>query len=356
MRIYTALLLACFLVPVYYVTNENVRHDLWWHFSDARINKKRPWVNEKISKINLLFDSKSKFDCLIMGSSRATLMHTSKINGARCFNLAFSATLGQVKELIYYQSYYNYYFNPPDTLVVEVGEFNFQAPGSDSVPEFIYSKRRPSSWIHDYVSLHTLSQTRKILNPKSQQMNRPRMYDEKFEVIQNTKRQWDIKKVALRYQTSAPNCAAITENTKAINQENVKYYRTLAAQQPGRIYGYTAPISLDRLLSLYQTDQLENYLAAIHSTSTYFDRYYDFSIPYWFAEYGKTYDGSHFSPEDNELIGEILFENRASDIYGLNLKQMAFEEYREKFYDAMKKIAIKYNINVASCSSGVPLV
>src|SRR2546430_12505265 len=52
--------------------------------------------NERLAKIIRLLPRLNDYDCLILGTSRATLLPEEQIPGYRCFNLAFSD--GQVRE------------------------------------------------------------------------------------------------------------------------------------------------------------------------------------------------------------------------------------------------------------------
>src|SRR5207302_4197875 len=59
--------------------------------------------NERLAKIIRLLPRLKDYDCLILGTSRATLLPEESIADRQCFNLAISD--GQVSEQLFYADY-----------------------------------------------------------------------------------------------------------------------------------------------------------------------------------------------------------------------------------------------------------
>src|SRR5690348_8190825 len=59
--------------------------------------------NERLSKLSRFLPDRENYDCVIFGTSRATLLPEDKVEGYRCFNMAFSD--GQASEYLLYADY-----------------------------------------------------------------------------------------------------------------------------------------------------------------------------------------------------------------------------------------------------------
>src|SRR5205085_12587520 len=86
---------ACFTV--------NCLVDPLWYLSGNVLTRINYPFNERLSKLNRLLSHLQDYDCVIFGTSRATLLPEDKVAGYRCFNLAFSD--GQASEYLAYADY-----------------------------------------------------------------------------------------------------------------------------------------------------------------------------------------------------------------------------------------------------------
>src|SRR5438067_391128 len=92
--------------------------------------------NERLAKIIRLLPHLPDYDCLILGTSRATLLPEEQISAHRCFNLAFSD--GQVSEYLLYADYLRQRGFAPALLIVDVRRTDLLGPAQPpEVPEFI---------------------------------------------------------------------------------------------------------------------------------------------------------------------------------------------------------------------------
>src|SRR5947209_16556701 len=74
--------------------------------------------NERLSKLNRLLPRLQDYDCVIFGTSRATLLPEEKVAGYRCFNLAFSD--GQASEYLAYADYLRRHNFAPRLIMVDI--------------------------------------------------------------------------------------------------------------------------------------------------------------------------------------------------------------------------------------------
>src|SRR5258708_22913225 len=86
---------ACFAV--------NCLVDPLWYLRGNVLTEINYPFNERLSKINQFLPKMQDYDCIIFGSSRATLLPEEKVKGYHCFNMAFSD--GQANEYQLYAKY-----------------------------------------------------------------------------------------------------------------------------------------------------------------------------------------------------------------------------------------------------------
>lgn len=315
------------------VTIPNILYDPWWYFNGNILDQVNPYFNERETKINLFLKSPQKYDCLILGSSRVTFLSARYINGYSCFNMAVSASVGQIGELYYFGRYYNKFSSAPKLLIVGVEEFNFQGPPSKNIPEFVRQLKKPPSWYSRYISLDAIEFTHKVVNKNSKSRKRPRVYNQNFEATFNTTKRLSIDKQVKAIAENIEGCKYLKpiRLEKNFSPDNIKYYKKLIAEFPNtRTIGFVPPISVDRLFEIYLWGELEHYLNNIYETAKLFEVFFDFSLPSTITKDGNlTYDGSHFSPDTYEKIGKILTNKARAGALAVDIKSMSYEQYKQ---------------------------
>jgi len=79
---------ACVIAGLCLVINFLV--DPLWYLRGNLVTGVNFAFNERIAKLNQLMPRMQDYDCLIVGSSRTTLLPERRFSGHHCFNLAFS--------------------------------------------------------------------------------------------------------------------------------------------------------------------------------------------------------------------------------------------------------------------------
>ncbi|MBE9180811.1 hypothetical protein IQ268_19815 [Oculatella sp. LEGE 06141] len=291
--------------------------DPLWYSHGNRITGQNFSFNERISKTNLLLQSKDEgYDCLIFGSSRVTLLKESSFKSRHCFNYSFSA--GKIEEFVEYAKLAKVQGINPETVYVGVDSFNFsQKPVSEKTtvvdikPGFIA-----------YLSLDVLIFSVKTLLGFSPD---PRYYNQHFEseVIDDLP-QFDP--------------TFFNNQTEGLcDRSKVAKYKELKAIFPdAEFVGYVPPVSAWNVVNeVYSRDLTDCTLQAFYQISRIYDEMYDFSIPSTTtAQIGNTYDGSHFYPHVQAQVSLVLQGKNTG--FGIELDDYSLAEY-EKLYKAKIK-------------------
>src|SRR5579863_513000 len=133
----------------------NMAIDPLWYFRGNLVTGVNYAFNERLAKVNRLLPHLAGYDCLVLGSSTASLMPERMIPGHRCFNLGFSS--GVVAEFLLYAKYLRARGFAPTLLLIGVDEFDFEGPTVPPVvPEFILNDRDPPAFWQSYLSLDAL--------------------------------------------------------------------------------------------------------------------------------------------------------------------------------------------------------
>lgn len=298
--------------------------DPLWYQNGNRVNHMNYVFNERISKINQLLKKQDSNDCVLFGSSRATLLPIHNLDDQHCFNLAFSA--GMIGEFAAYAHYLNALKLKPSVIVVGVDGFNFFYDNvGQSIPKFIKQQKAPPSQYQTYLELDTLLFSLKSLLKLSRL---PRYYDEHFygQILENTD----------QFQPHLVKKLARSVEGK-VQWDKVDLYKIFKTLYPDAYtIFYVPPISIWHIKDMVQNDQLVDYLQAIHNLNAYADRLLDFSIPSRFtANPTYTYDGSHYIPQINQLIVDSFNGNDLA--FGIEITHLSFAEYEQAFFKAYQK-------------------
>ncbi len=276
--------------------------DPLWYLRGNVIGEINYAFNERLAKANRFLPRMQDYDCVIFGTSRATMLPTRDIQGHRCFNLAFSD--GQVSEYLPYARYLRQRGFTPSLLIVEIRRSDLIGPELPAViPEFIRLGEAPPSILASYLTLDALHFSIRTLRGDSPHH---RFYDKDFEahLAVRSKRRW--------YNPAATIKPAPPHD---VHVERAGLYRQLRQEFPmAHAIGYIAPESAWRVAALSLTSGFDKYLAVIGEISTGFDQFLDFSVPSPLTTSklpADTYDGVHYSRAINQRVWADLLANRS---------------------------------------------
>lgn len=291
----------------------NVLVDPLWYFKGNQLGQVNYAFNERLTKINRLEPHLSRYDCVIFGDSRITLLPEQKIEGHRCFNLAFSA--GKGEEFLAYAQYLQARGFAPKLVIVGLSISEYRAHvGGPNIPDFISSRTPPPGALPQYLSIDTLDYSWRTLFGKSPI---DRVYDRDFHC--------HVAAGATHYDPAVP--IRDLKSGPFTGLERIELMRQLRATFPqARWVGYTPPISAWAIAAYRDMDWLGDYTHAIHAVSHVFDTYYDFSVPSdMTVEPANTYDGTHYSESANAAIAASISSGapgQALDLKAMDERQM----------------------------------
>lgn len=292
----------------------NLTIDPLWYGQGNKLTKFNTAFNERLTKTNSLLNSdKQKYDCLIFGSSRLTLLNSKAFKKNTCFNYAFS--LGTVEEFIKYGEYAKEKGINPKKIYVGIDSFNFNL---NKKMEFKHKVEvaEPKPIYQSYLfSTDILRTSLKII---THHFSSSILYDENFQGI--------VSEKAPKYK---PKFSDKISNNKC-DFYRISYYRQISKIFPNaEIVGYVPPTSAWRLFNVnYAGGTLNCELQGIYEASKSFDASYDFSYPSEITtRIDNTYDGIHYYPEVHDRIAKILEGERSS--LGVRIHQYSLEEYQQ---------------------------
>jgi hypothetical protein len=289
------ILAACFVV--------NCLVDPLWYLKGNVLTGVNYPFNERLATMVRFLPRMRDYDCIIFGTSRASLLPEEKIEGHRCYNLSISD--GQASEYLLYAKYLRERGFSPSLMIVDVKRAEFLGPEqAQEVPDFVRSGATPPSIFATYLSLDALDFSIRTLRGDAPHH---RYYDQEFRA------QLEVRSKKHRYDPQGPIKAAPPPFD--VHAERAAAYVELRRQFPeARAIGYIPPESAWRIAAFALTGQLDAYLAAIGQVASAFDEFLDFSIPSVLTESKEgTYDGSHYSRVVNERVLAGLMAN-ASDV------------------------------------------
>lgn len=300
----------------------NVLVDPLWYGKGNRITGENFSFNERVSKTNLLLNSDvQQYDCLILGSSRTTLLRSSSFQNQHCFNYAFSA--GSIAEFVEYARFAKEHGLNPTTVYVGVDAFNFSPSPYNTVnPKVV----EPQAMLRAYLSLDVLLFSVKTLLQLSPD---PRYYNQNFEseVIDHLP-----EFEPAFYDRQSPSTC---------DSSKVEYYAQIKNLFPNAtVIGYVPPISAWNVVNeTYERQVLDCTLAAFYEVSTIFEQLYDFSVPSEVTTAPqKTYDGSHFYPEVHEEVAQVL--QGKSNTFGILVNAYSLEDYQQYYKSRVREFLL----------------
>lgn len=331
-----ALLLVTALGPAFAVYALNRAIDPLWYGEGNRLFAENFPYNERFSKANRFLRSASDYDCVVLGSSRTTLLDAEKIEGHRCFNFAVSN--GNIEE---YADILRFVSARTELSLVVLGvdAFNFTDHGlGRSLPGFmLQTDGEPVPSLEAYLSLDVLDFSLRALVSRDQ---RTRFYDPSFT--------GDVMPARRAFEAPAALDPAHPHGGLAKSRTNASgpflpgtakgLWDEMRAAHPGaRFVGYVPPLAAHFLAHVEARGELDRYLASLWNASRGLDALYDFTFPSAFsANLENTYDGSHFFRAANDRVARVL--SSGSDAGGIALPVHALEEqvYRSRFAEALR--------------------
>jgi len=248
--------------------------------------------NERLAEIIRFLPRLQEYDCIIFGTSRASLLPEEKIQGYHCYNLSVSD--GQAREYLLYAKYLQERGFAPRLMIVDVKRADFIGPEQAlEVPDFIRDGAGPPSIFASYLSIDALDFSIRTLRGDAPHH---RYYNQDFRA------ELEVRSKRHRYDPKGP--IKPEPAPFGVHPERAAAYVELRRQFPtARAIGYIPPESAWRIAAFSLTGQLDAYLAAIGKVATAYDEFRDFSIPSKLTE-GKegTYDGSHYSRAVNARV------------------------------------------------------
>lgn len=307
----------------------NVAVDPLWHLGGNRVTGKNIGFNERLAKLNLARSQAAQADCVIYGSSRATLLNGDQVPGYRCFNMAVSEGLAQ--EFPLYADYLKQQGLKARLLVIGADDLSFfNPPTINHAPAWLQRGEPAPAWWRDYLSLDALQFSVRALAGKSPT---PRYFREDFSIaIEPGRRHYRPDNAALIALDSAVGDAGAPARQPYADYLDF-YAQLIDKHADAEVVIYVPPISLWRLGDLIRRGELPDYLDSIHALSRLGVRVLDFSVPSALSsDPERTYDGSHYNLEVNARIGTWL---RAEDCGPcLPVHRLSREEYRQRFRQA----------------------
>jgi hypothetical protein len=279
-----AIVAACFAV--------NCLVDPLWYLRGNVLTGINYPFNERQAAIIRLLPRLTDYDCLIFGTSRASLLPEEKIAGYRCYNLSMSD--GQAPEYLLYAKYLRARGFAPRLMIVDVKRGEFIGPEQAlEVPDFIRSGATPPSIFASYLSLDALDFSIRTLRGDAPHH---RYYDADFHA------QLEVRSKRHRYDPKGP--IKPQPAPFDVHADRAAAYVELRRQFPeARAIGYIPPESAWRIAAFSLTGQLDRYLAAIGEVASAYDGFFDFSIPSALTESKEgTYDGSHYARGVNATV------------------------------------------------------
>ncbi|MBF0624334.1 MAG: hypothetical protein HQL82_05960 [Magnetococcales bacterium] len=300
----------------------NLAYDPLWYFQGNRLGPFNFAFNERLSKPNqFLKIAPDRLDCLILGSSRATLIQTRDVPGHHCFNFAVSS--GGVEESVALARYAQAHGVRAKRLLISLDDFNFMAPGPGTIPDFIRRLERPPWFLFQYLSIDTLAFSLRLRRGDSPL---DRVYDRRFQAV--------VRPGRPPYRPCADPEIQVPLG-HPLTAEKITQFSTLRDLFPeAALHAYLPPQSIPRVRRLLTGYGRATFLTLMVQAGRMFDSLHDFAIPSAVtADATLTYDGSHYLPEVNRrLVAAIL---AGEDGFGLRVDGLPLERYLAAYDQAL---------------------
>lgn len=308
----------------------NVLVDPLWYFSGNQLGPYNYAFNERLSKANLLRRLSGPVDCLILGSSRTTLLDPHQIHGRHCFNYAVSQA-GLDDDLAIAQ-YAQRRGLQPHTIIQGLDGFLFsenQADTHEQMPGFYAQAGVPPSAIASYMSVDALDFSLRTLRREAPN---ERYYDDRFVVHAVPNAGPYEPEASLEVPDELTPDVSFNQFSLGPFVPRPELARFRALFPEAELIAYVPPVTVQYAAKLELAGTLDSYLAAIHDASRHFDAIYDFSVPSSVTrDPSNTYDGSHFYKDTNDRIARYLSSPPEPLTVGIAVHELSLDEYRRRF-------------------------
>ena len=312
---------ACFAV--------NCLVDPLWYLGGNVLTEINHPFNERLAKLIRFLPRMSDYDCMIFGTSRATLLPEEKAEGYRCFNMAVSD--GQASEYLVFADYLRQRGFAPKLIIVDIRRSELIGPTVPAdVPDFVRTGEAAPSIFATYLSLDALDFSIRTLRGDAPHH---RYYDKDFRARLEVRSKKHYYNPAVTIKPSPP--------PNDVHPERAEAYIQLREKFPmARAIAYLPPESAWRIAAFSLTDGFDAYLGAIGKIAAAYDQFLDFSVPSPLTlskDPKDTYDGSHYSRKANEPVLAALLADRqdaAIDWRGRDAATL-IPVYRDRLADFM---------------------
>ncbi|MEG3637900.1 hypothetical protein [Magnetococcus sp. PR-3] len=303
----------------------NLFFDPLWHAGGNQLRGVNYAFNERYMVLNRLKRVLPKVDCILFGSSRATLLDSSRIPGQRCVNISFSN--GHVREFLAITRYLKRHKVEVKRLIFSVNEVSFLSYYNQSgkdLPDYIENPTLFPSMIKDYTSWGGVDFSWRTFRGRSPL---PRAY-QKNEDGEYTGfiLPWALNQGYHPSQKMAAHPAL----KDAMTKENLALYEALLNIYPqAKSMGIVMPVSDWEQARMSLLGNLSEYLEIRHALSRMFSQgLVDFSIPSPLTRrVDITYDGLHYDPKVLTPILDHL-SGRPQASGGTQVKALSLEVYQ----------------------------
>ncbi|MHA1600111.1 MAG: hypothetical protein ACTSW2_04730 [Alphaproteobacteria bacterium] len=299
----------------------NTAVDPLWYWRGNIVTGENFAFNERFAKLNRFLRTVDRYDCVIFGSSRATLLDQTRITDYRCANLAFAS--GVVSEFVATARYIKAQGFSPKLVIVGIDAFNYWRSMNPNLTDFVKRGQPPPGWIPTYLTASALNFSLRTLSGVSPIA---RAYDANFIGMPD-------KDAPIYRPPSRDEMVAKAWKFDASRKEMFFALREVFPE--ARYIGYVPPTSAwHTVQELHLTGYTGRYLEAMKSIADRFDVLYDFSVPSKLTmQPENTYDGSHFRAAVNASIVDAL-QDRSSN-FGINVRSITVAEYARIYNDAI---------------------
>lgn len=285
----------------------NLAIDPLWYASGNKLTGRNFGFDERIAKANLFEDRGFDVDCVIVGSSKVTLLPASEVgDGRSCFNFSFSAA--SLPEMTGVLRYLQARGVEPDLVIVGLDDYQFYPPPPNTLPAFFARGEAPPAIVPTYLSLGALMMSVRTLVGDSPL---PRYYDGAFEA---------------RALTEAGDYEPPTRIEDAVARREA-FMAGLTAPPPRRIdpalataelgaltavfpdadyVGYTPPLSEWYRAAMVHDGEWDDYVKTLIGVSGLFESFCDFSSVRLAGFADGSYDGVHFVRQANAQVAAAL--------------------------------------------------
>lgn len=313
--------------------------DPLWFYQGNRLAEYNHHYNERYSKLNVFLQDPLKYDCVILGSSTATLLDAKKISGYTCHNISFSRA--HLQEYTDYLRFMKRHMEHIKLVVVGFDGYVLVDKESDvdhGVPAFVRNDGPLPSPIRAYIGLGPFTASVKNLLDYTVS---GRYYDKQFTA--------QILPSAGRYR---PEDEGFDANFQQRFSHAIGYFDTAklshirdlrAVAKDAKFVAYVPPIAAEYIAFLKVENKLDNYLEAMYRSAEEFDAFYDFTVPSKFTKNPEnTNDGMHYKRDINDEIAATVVDGNPR--FGIDLKNTKFEDYRREMIDATNTFITEGNI------------